>query len=132
MTSRRLLALAAVFAIALVSPHWLPNFKRMSDATHAFVVRVLTPARPQTEPIDVKAAARLDEDIDFRIASQGKTEKGWRQFLATHPNGARAADPGPSSLGSARAPLVQPANASRSSTHTRNPPIWPRQRFSTR
>lgn len=92
MTSRPLLVLAAVFAIALVSPYWLPNFKRMSDATRAFVVRVLTPAKPHTEPIDVKAAAKLDEDIDFRIASQGKTEKGWRQFLAAHPNGAHAAD----------------------------------------
>ena len=48
------------------------------------------PAIPEaaTVPIDSAAAARLDEDLDYRIAQQTRSLEGWRAFLDAHKNGA--------------------------------------------
>lgn len=94
---RSLAVVAACGAGLFVSVH-LPNplpaldhgLRRASETAQAFLFRVLTPTRAPAEPIDRKAAAKLDEDLDWRIAATAKTEKGWRQFLAAHPNGDHA------------------------------------------
>lgn len=84
----------ALVAPVAVAPNLLPALdralRRFSDASNAFIVRTLTPAKADNAPIDAKAAANLDEDIDWRIASQSKTGKGWRDFLAAHPIGKHA------------------------------------------
>lgn len=88
----------AALCVTLISPFEPPNMlpaldrqlRRFSDASHAFILRTLTPAKAQTEQIDAKAAANLDEDIDWRIADQHKTANGWRAFLAAHPSGKHA------------------------------------------
>ena len=90
----RLVASLAVLSIALFATVKLPaldqELGRATETTRAFIVRVLTPARTHDEPIDRAAAAKVDEDLDWRIAEGAKTERGWRQFLAAHPNGAHA------------------------------------------
>ena len=90
----RLVASLAALSIALFATVKLPaldeEVRRATDTTLAFIVRVLTPSRAHDEPIDRAAAAKVDEDLDWRIAEGAKTERGWRQFLAAHPNGAHA------------------------------------------
>jgi hypothetical protein len=90
----RLVASLAALSIALLATIKLPalnqELTRASETTRAFIVRVLAPARAHEEPIDRVAAARIDEDLDWRIAEGAKTEKGYRQFLAAHQNGAHA------------------------------------------
>jgi hypothetical protein len=85
---------ALVIGIAIAFSGMLPaldrQLRRFSEASHAFIVRTLTPAKAQTEPIDAKAAADLDEDLDWRIAEQKKTAEGWRAFRAAHPQSAHA------------------------------------------
>jgi hypothetical protein len=48
----------------------------------------LTPVKPEAAPIDAVASAKVDEDLDSRIAEQKKSIDGWRAFLAAHPEGA--------------------------------------------
>jgi hypothetical protein len=90
----RLVASLAALCIGLFATVKLPaldqELRRASETTRAFIVRVLTPARAHDEPIDPAAAAKVDEDLDWRIAEGAKTERGYRQFLAAHPNGAHA------------------------------------------
>jgi hypothetical protein len=49
-------------------------------------------AKPQAEvpAVDPIAAAKVDEDLDYRIAERTKSTEGWRAFLAAHPGGAHA------------------------------------------
>ena len=108
--------------------HWRPQLpaldhalRRFSDTSLAFIEKSLTPVKAETEPIDTRAAANLDEDLDWRMA---KTADGWRAFLAKHPNGNRARDaqaeldkltkptgPPPAPQAPKFAPVVEVANA---------------------
>lgn len=63
---------------------------KFSATSVAFIDKALTPARPEAAPIDAVASARVDEDLDYRIAKQTRSIDGWRAFLAAHPNGAHA------------------------------------------
>ncbi len=69
-------------------------------------------AKPQAEvpPVDPIAAAKVDEDLDYRIAERTKTTEGWRAFLAAHPDGLHAQ--------SARAELDKSAPPAMSSAPT--------------
>jgi hypothetical protein len=95
---------------------------RFSEASVAFITTTLTPTPPKAEPIDPTAAAKVDEDLDYRIAAHTKTATAWRAFLDAHPNGphtpeARAAlgqlepPPSPPPAAPAFAPVVEVANA---------------------
>jgi hypothetical protein len=86
--------------------------RRFSDASNSFIVRTLTPAEADSQRIDPKAAASLDEDLDWRIAGQSKTQKGWHDFLAAHPSGKHA-------------PLAQAALAKLEPLHKAQPPPSP-------
>ena len=61
-----------------------------STTSVAFINRTFTPVRPRAAPLDPVAAARVNEDLDYRIAEQTKSAQGWRAFLAAHPHGAHA------------------------------------------
>jgi hypothetical protein len=61
-----------------------------SQTSVAFIDKALTPARPEAALIDAAASARVDEDLDYRIAKQTGSIDGWRAFLKAHPNGAHA------------------------------------------
>jgi hypothetical protein len=90
----------AALVVGTVSPIEPPNLlpaldhaaRRFSEASLAFIERSFTPVRAETEPVDAKAAANLDEDLDWRIASQDKTIATWLAFLDKHPHGAHARD----------------------------------------
>ena len=61
-----------------------------SATSVAFINNALTPVKPEAAPLDPVAAARVNEDLDYRIAEQTKSAQGWRAFLAAHPHGAHA------------------------------------------
>ena len=63
---------------------------KFSETSVAFINAALTPVKPEAAPIDAAASAKVDEDLDYRIAQQTKSIDGWRAFLAAHPNGAHA------------------------------------------
>jgi hypothetical protein len=64
--------------------------KRFSDTSLAFIERSFRPVKAETVPIDANAAANLDEDLDWRIASRDKTIATWLAFLDKHPHGQHA------------------------------------------
>ena len=63
---------------------------KFSDRSVAFINAALTPVKPEAAPIDAVASAKVDEDLDYRIAEQTKSVDGWRAFLAAHPQGPHA------------------------------------------
>ena len=85
------LALSAIYAYALpnlediAKPQWL-------DHISAIITKSLASAKPQAEvsPVDPVAAAKVDEDLDYRIAERTKSLEGWRAFLTAHPDGPHA------------------------------------------
>jgi hypothetical protein len=90
-------ALMTAQVIGLVSPPI--NFSklnaalsRFSEHSLALIQRSFTPVKAETEPVDAKAAANLDEDLDWKVASAAKTDAALRKFLADHPNGAHAVE----------------------------------------
>ena len=52
----------------------------------------LASAKPQPEvsSVDPRAAANVDEDLDYRIAQRTRSTEGWRLFLTSHPDGPHA------------------------------------------
>ena len=85
------LALPAIYAYAppnledIAKPQWL-------DHIGAIITKSLASAKPQAEvsPVDPVAAAKVDEDLDYRIAERTKSLEGWRAFLTAHPDGPHA------------------------------------------
>jgi hypothetical protein len=63
---------------------------RLTETSVAFISGALTPVKPEAAPIDAAASARVDEELDYRIAAQRKSADGWRAFLTAHPTGAHA------------------------------------------
>lgn len=63
---------------------------KFSETSVAFITRALTPVKPEAAPIDAVASAKVNEDLDYRIAEQKKSIDGWRAFLSAHPEGAHA------------------------------------------
>jgi hypothetical protein len=84
------LAIPATYAYAP------PSFREMAEPRWLADIRVAIStslaAKPQAEvpPVDPTAAAKLDEDLDYRIAERTKSTEGWRAFLAAHPDGPHA------------------------------------------
>ncbi len=85
------LALPAIYVYAppnledIAKPQWL-------DHISAIITKSLASANPQAEvsPVDPVAAAKVDEDLDYRIAERTKSLEGWRAFLTAHPDGPHA------------------------------------------
>ncbi len=83
------LAVPAVYAYAtsrgeIAKPRWLDDISVAINKSLA--------ARPQAEvpSVDPIAAAKVEEDLDYRIAERMKSTEGWRAFLTAHPDGAHA------------------------------------------
>ena len=62
------------------------------EEINAILNQALVSAKPAADvvPIDPAAAARIDEDVDYRIAQRIGSLEGWRSFLAAHGNSAHA------------------------------------------
>jgi hypothetical protein len=73
-----------------------PSLEEMSKprwiADISVAISTSLAAKPQAEvpAVDPIAAAKVDEDLDYRIAERTKSTEGWRAFLAAHPDGAHA------------------------------------------
>ena len=97
MAARTIMFLAALM-IGLSGPQPIDFaqvnavLSRFSEQSLALIQRSFTPVKAETEPIDAKAAADLDEDLDWRIASGAKNDAALRAFLAKHPHGAHAVE----------------------------------------
>ena len=105
------LALPAIYAYAppnledTAKPQWL-------DHIGAIITKSLASAKPQAEvsPVDPVAAAKVDEDLDYRIAERTKSLEGWRAFLTAHPDGPHAQS-ARAELDKLAAPVTPPATA---------------------
>jgi hypothetical protein len=80
------LAVPAIYAYA-ASHEEIPKPRWLDDISGA--VNKSLAAKPEAEipAVDPKAAARVDEDLDYRIAERTKSTEGWRAFLTAHPDG---------------------------------------------
>jgi hypothetical protein len=58
------------------------DLAKFSETSVVFFSRALTPVKPEAAPIDAAASAKVDEDLDYRIAEQRKSIDGWRAFLS--------------------------------------------------
>jgi hypothetical protein len=97
ITSVKGFAFAVAFGAMLFNEPPTPNFAgvnaaliRFSNASRDFIGKTFTPSKEEVAPVDTVAAANLDEDLDWRIASQAKNETALHAFLAKHPLGAHA------------------------------------------
>src|SRR5271169_6386622 len=111
----------AVYAYAppslkdVAKPHWL-------DDINVIINKSLASAKPQADvsPVDPVAAAKVDEDLDYRIAERTKSLEGWRAFLTAHPDGPHAQS-ARAELDKLAAPVAPPATAA-AQTLDRAPP----------
>jgi hypothetical protein len=84
------LAVPAIYAYAppsleeMAKPRWLDDISVAINRSLA--------AQPQAEisSVDPIAAAKVDEDLDYRIAERTNSTEGWGAFLAAHPDGPHA------------------------------------------
>src|ERR1700729_4133776 len=105
------LALPAIYAYAppnlgdIAKPQWLYHIS-------AIIPKSLASAKPQADvsPVDPVAAAKVDEDLDYRIAERTKSLEGWRAFLSAHPAGPHAPS-ARAELDELAAPVAPPAPA---------------------
>jgi hypothetical protein len=103
------LAVPAVYAYAglkdVGKPQWL-------DDVRVIINKSLASAKPQADvsPVDPVAAAKVDEDLDYRIAERTKSLEGWRAFLSAHPDGPHAQS-ARAELDELAAPVAPPAPA---------------------
>jgi hypothetical protein len=83
----------AVLAIHAYAP---PGFDEMTKLRWLHDISVAIgaslAAKPQAEvpAVDPIAAAKVDEDLDYRIAERTKSAEEWRVFLTAHPDGPHA------------------------------------------
>jgi hypothetical protein len=123
------LAVPAIYACApssvkeMAKPRWLHDIGVAVSASLA--------AKPEAEvsSVDPIAAAKVNEDLDYRIAERTKSTEGWRAFLAAHSDGAHAQSAraeldklAPPATPPAPAPDVQAADAKVPSESVSSPP----------
>jgi hypothetical protein len=62
------------------------------DVINVTINKAFVLAKPEvaSAPVDPAAAARVDEDLDYRIAQRKSSVEGWRSFLAAHGSGVHA------------------------------------------
>src|SRR5580693_10700999 len=86
------LALAVPTTYAFAPPSFREIAKPRWLADISVAISTSISAKPQAEvpAVDPIAAAKVDEDLDYRIAERTKSTEGWRAFLAAHPDGPHA------------------------------------------
>lgn len=92
------LAVVLAFGLAIgltihgpMSPAGVAGWARL-DRVDGLIDRTLVRMRPKAAdiPVDPASAARIDEELDYRIAQQIGSLQAWRAFLDVHANGAHA------------------------------------------
>jgi hypothetical protein len=85
------LAVPATYLYARPSLEEIAKLRWLDDIS-VMISKSLAYAKPKADvsPVDPIAAAKVDEDLDYRIAERTKSLEGWRAFLTAHPDGAHA------------------------------------------
>jgi hypothetical protein len=109
------LALAVPAMYAWAPPSFKPRW--LHDISVAISTSLAAKPEPEVSSVDPIAAAKVDEDLDYRIAERTKSTDGWRAFMSAHPDGPHAL--------SARAELDRLARSAPPSTPTAQAPDVP-------
>ena len=86
-----------VLALGLAFGFWIhapPNLEEIArlDEINVIINRAVARLKPQVAvfTVDPAGAARVTEDLDYRIAERIGSVEGWRSFLAVHGSGVHA------------------------------------------
>jgi hypothetical protein len=115
------LAVPAAYLYARPSLEEIAKLRWLDDIS-VMISKSLVYAKPQAEvsPVDPIAAAKVDEDLDYRIAERTKSLEGWRAFLIAHPDGPHAQSVH-AELDKLAAPVTPPAPAAEQAANTGPP-----------
>src|ERR1700729_3330281 len=81
------LAVPATYLYARPSLEEIANLRWLADISVAISTSLAAKPKAVVPAVDPIAAAKVDEDLDYRIAERTKSIEGWRAFLAGHPDG---------------------------------------------
>ena len=82
------LAVAVIYVYAPLSLEDIAKLRWVDDI-NVIINKSLALAKREVRvsAVDPVAAAKVDEDLDYRIAQRMKSIEGWRSFLGAHPDG---------------------------------------------
>jgi hypothetical protein len=85
------LALGLAFGFCIHAPPNLEKIARL-DQINVFINSAVVRLKPQEAvfAVDPASAARVAEDLDYRIAERIGSVAGWQSFLAVHGSGVHA------------------------------------------
>jgi hypothetical protein len=81
------LAVPAIYACAPPSVKEMAKPRWLYDISVAISTSLAAKPEAEVSSVDPIAAAKVDEDLDYRIAERTRSTEGWRAFLAAHPDG---------------------------------------------
>jgi hypothetical protein len=88
------LALGLAFGFCIHVPPNLEEIGKLAwlDEIDVIINKAVAPLKPQAAvfAVDPAGAARVTEDLDYRIAERIGSVEGWRSFLAVHGSGVHA------------------------------------------
>ena len=88
------LALGLAFGVCIHAPPNLEEIAKLAwlDKINVTINKAIARLKPQAAvfAIDPAGAARVAEDLDYRIAERIGSVEGWRSFLAVHGSGVHA------------------------------------------
>jgi hypothetical protein len=88
------LALGLAFGFCIHAPPNLEEIAKLAwvDEINVTISKAVAPLKPQAAvfAVDPAGAARVTEDLDYRIAERIGSVEGWRSFLAVHGSGVHA------------------------------------------
>ena len=84
------LAVPATYLFARPSLEEMAKLRWVDDVGVAISTSLAAKPQAVVPAVDPIAAAKVDEDLDYRIAERTKSTEGWRAFLAAHPDGPHA------------------------------------------
>jgi hypothetical protein len=84
------LAVPATYLYARPTPEEIAKLRWLADISVAISTSLAAKPQAVVPAVDPIAAAKVDEDLDYRIAERTKSTEGWRAFLAAHPDGPHA------------------------------------------
>ena len=88
------LALGLAFGFCIHAPPNLEEIAKLAwlDEINVIINKAVARLKPQAAvfAVDPEGAARVTEDLDYRIAERIGSVEGWRSFLAVHGSGVHA------------------------------------------
>jgi hypothetical protein len=104
------LAVPATYLYARPSLEEIAKLRWLADISVAISTSLAAKPQAVVPAVDPIAAAKVDEDLDYRIAERTKSTEGWRAFLTAHPDGPHAQSVR-AELDKLAAPMTPPAPA---------------------